>query len=169
MPRVVPPCSSLSLLPSVLPAMQLRRGSFMFDPYAGTGSILVAAAVYGAKVRYAVQPALELDVFDHTTAALPCRKVLVHDVPCCRYDFCTPSRPSFIACQVMGGDIDHKVIREGKVRRSIFRGERIRLWKPPSVANGIPVQARARNLALSSIATAGAYANPCRSAARASG
>ncbi|KAG2487107.1 hypothetical protein HYH03_014220 [Edaphochlamys debaryana] len=44
---------------------KVRRGSFMFDPYAGTGSILVAAAVYGAKV--------------------------------------------------LGGDIDIKVIREGKV------------------------------------------------------
>ena len=30
--------------------MQLRRGHLMLDPYAGTGSILVAAAQYGARV-----------------------------------------------------------------------------------------------------------------------
>ena len=28
----------------------VRKGSFVLDPYAGTGSILIAAAVFGAQV-----------------------------------------------------------------------------------------------------------------------
>ena len=60
--------------------VQVRRGSLVFDPFVGTGSILVAAAALGARTLGA-----DIDVRvlrDGKTDASPARSACLHAWPC---------------------------------------------------------------------------------------